>query len=93
MTATIPSGSRTKLAGCPSWCRTDHSTDEELRVHVRQVGPLGVEVSALERNGQIEAPSVYLPEVDLHGDLTPEQAAMLGQQLLQAVAVLDSGSR
>lgn len=38
---------------CPSWCTTDHATDDELRVHVRPAGRLSVEVSALERNGKV----------------------------------------
>lgn len=81
------------VATCPSWCTTDHATDDELRVHVRPVGPLGVEVSALERDGQVEAASIYLPDVDECGELTPMLATQLGQQLLAAVAVLDGGAR
>lgn len=94
MTATIPSGSRTNFATCPSWCRIDHGSDsDDMRVHVRKLGSL-VEVSALEQRGQIGAATVYLADLDEFGDdLTPEQAAMLGQQLLQAVAVLDGGAR
>ncbi len=78
---------------CPAWCRIDHSTNsssDEMRVHVREVGS-HVEVSALEQRGQIGAAGIYLPNLDQFGDdLTPEQAAHLGQSLLQAVAIIDN---
>ncbi len=80
---------------CPPWCAGKHDDlgDPTTRVHVRAVGGQGVEITAEERDGVTDDARVYLPDLGPELDVTPERAALLGQSLLQAVAILDGGVR
>ncbi len=94
MSITI-STATTASTSCPAWCAGKHDDlgEPAFRVHVREVGGQGVEITAEEHHGVTDNARVYLPDLGPELDITPERAAVLAQSLLQAVAIIDGGVR
>ncbi|WP_029136160.1 hypothetical protein [Nakamurella lactea] len=76
-------------AQCPiRWCET-HDGDDDGFLHVGGTSPLGVQISALEQDGEIAPAKIYVPTLERE-DVTAEDAAAFAAELLNAVATISA---